>query len=85
MAKKANIAEEDFSNEIPNEETTVDATPAKPEARVNTEVKKVRIRAVEDINSLIACVPYTIAKDKEVLVPSDVAAILCFARKAYRL
>lgn len=53
--------------------------------KVAEEKKLVKIRAMEDIDCLIACKPYTIGKDKEVSVPTDVAAILCFAKKAYRL
>ena len=55
------------------------------EVEVTTEVKKVKIRATEDIDCLIACQPVKVKKDKEVTVSSDVAAILCFAGKAYRL
>lgn len=56
-----------------------------PEATVSTNKKTVKIRVVEDIDCLIACKPYKIAKDKEATVPTDVAAILCYAKKAYRL
>lgn len=70
------------------EETTDEQPTVKnkaPEAVVSTSKKNVKIRVVEDIDCLIACVPYKIAKDKEVSVPADVAAILCYAKKAYRL
>lgn len=55
------------------------------DVEVTTEVKKVKIRATEDIDCLIACQPVKVKKDKEATVASDVAAILCFAGKAYRL
>lgn len=54
-------------------------------AAISTAKKNVKIRVVEEIDCLISCKPYKFAKDKEVSVPSDVAAILCFAKKAYRL
>lgn len=85
MAKRERPADEDFNEDF-NEERNEETTSKPMEARVtSSEGKKVRIRATEDIHCLIACIPYDIAKDKEVQVPSDVAAILCFARKAYRL
>lgn len=59
-------------------------TPAE-EVEVTAEVKKVKIRATEDIDCIIACQPVKVKKDKETTVASDVAAILCFAEKAYRL
>lgn len=59
-------------------------TPAE-EVEVTAEVKKVKIRATEDIDCIIACKPVKVKKDKETTVASDVAAILCFAGKAYRL
>ena len=52
---------------------------------VTKESKKVKIRAVEDIDCLIACKPYKLSKGKEYSVPSDVAAILCYGEKAFRL
>lgn len=86
MAKREKIEDEDLKNEGFNEEINTDTTTEKePEVRVTTGVKKVKIHTVEEINSIISCIPYHFAKDKDVLVPSDVAAILCFAKKAYRL
>ena len=55
------------------------------EVKVTPASKKVKVRAVEDIHCIVACVSYNLVKDKEYLVPSDVAAILCNANKAYRL
>lgn len=55
------------------------------EATVSTGKKSVKIRTAEEIDCIIAGTPYKMAKDKEVSVPSDVAAILCYANKAYRL
>ncbi len=78
--------------EIPTEEeTTPTETPEEtpnetPEVEVaEAPVKKVKIHATEDIDCFIAGTPVTISKDKEAEVPSDVAAILCFSKKAYRL
>lgn len=75
--------------ETSTEEITVEQTTNKkddaPKATVSTNKKLVKIRVVEDIDCLIACKPYKIAKDKEASVPTDVAAILCYAKKAYRL
>ena len=94
MAQKVNIEDEEVL--ISTEETeasTEETTDVQPDgkknetatATVSTVRKTVKIRAVEDINCLIACKPYAIAKDKEASVPVDVAAILCYAKKAYRL
>lgn len=55
------------------------------EATITTEEKKVRIHVVEPIDCIIAGVPYVFAKDKDVTVPEDVAAILTYSKKAYRL
>lgn len=78
--------------EIPTEEeTTPTETPEEtpnetPEVEVaEAPVKKVKIHATEDIDCFIAGTPVTISKDKDAEVPSDVAAILCFSKKAYRL
>lgn len=75
--------------ETSTEEITVEQITNKkddaPKATVSTNKKLVKIRVVEDIDCLIACKPYKIAKDKEASVPTDVAAILCYAKKAYRL
>lgn len=78
--------------EIPTEEETTptetpEETPTEtPEVEVaEAPVKKVKIHATEDIDCFIAGTPVTISKDKDAEVPSDVAAILCFSKKAYRL
>lgn len=96
MAKKANIEDEEIivdSNDMTEETSTEEVTVAQPTGKkneatvgtVSTAKKLVKIRAVEDIDCLIACKPIRIAKDKEATVPVDVAAILCYAKKAYRL
>lgn len=54
-------------------------------AEVSEEVKKVKIHTLEDINCLIAGNTVSIRKDKDVEVSSDVAAILCYSKKAYRI
>lgn len=81
--------------EIPTEETTPTEVPTEtpeetpnetPEVEVaEAPVKKVKIHATEDIDCFIAGTPVSISKDKDAEVPSDVAAILCFSKKAYRL
>lgn len=58
---------------------------AAEEVTVTTGAKKVKIQVVEEVDCLVACVPYQLSKDKAYLVPSDVAAILCNAKKAYRI
>ena len=96
MAKtRLNIEEDELrvNPEISTEETTKETTDEQdtgknndaPEATVSTGKKKVKIRAIEDIDCIIACKPYIIEKNKEVAVPVDVAAILCYGKKAYRL
>ena len=89
MAKtKINTEEEGkLNNPIDAENGSNEEAVISPEtkAEVNSEVKKVKIRATEDIDCLISCQPVKVKKDKEVAVTSDVAAILCFAGKAYRL
>ena len=77
MAKKDNLENE--NPEVLNPDSA-------PEARVNvTTSKKVKVLASEDIDCIVGGVAYAISKDKEATLPSDVAAILCFAGKAYRL
>ena len=73
--------------EIPTEGVTPTETPDEtPEVVVaEAPVKKVKIHATEDIDCFIAGTPVTICKDRDAEVPSDVAAILCFSKKAYRL
>ena len=88
MAKSQKINTEDegkLNNPIDVENGNNDGGAPAKEVEVTTEVKKVKIRATEDIDCLIACQPVKVKKDKETTVASDVAAILCFAGKAYRL
>ena len=84
MAKKSGIENPEIENP---EGLNPDSTEEKvPEARVNvTTSKKVKVRASEDIDCIVGGTSYAISKDKEATLPSDVAAILCFAGKAYRL
>ena len=88
MAKSQKINTEDegkLNNPIDAENGNNDGGAPADEVDVTTEVKKVKIRATEDIDCIIACQPVKVQKDKETTVASDVAAILCFAGKAYRL
>lgn len=57
--------------------------PVKSEPTVGDE-KKVRIVTSEEIDCWIGGVHYVIGERKDASVPSDVAAILCSSRKAYR-
>lgn len=91
MAKtKVNIEEEDIQKENPTGEIK-EETAAENKERTAEEVvvtagaKKVKVQVVEDVNCIVACVPYNLKKDRAYLVPSDVAAILCNAKKAYRI
>lgn len=65
-------------------EQQVKETTAAPEAKVSKEGKKVKIHTTEEIDCIVAGVPYVIAKNKDAQVPADVAAILVNAKKAYR-
>lgn len=88
MAKSQKINTEDegkLNNPIDAENGNNDGGAPADEVEVTTEVKKVKIHATEDIDCIIACQPVKVQKDKETTVASDVAAILCFAGKAYRL
>lgn len=55
------------------------------ETAVNNPQKMVRIHTTENVHAIVAQISYDFPKDKDVSVPSDVAAILTHARKAYRL
>ena len=91
MAKtKVNIEEEDIQKGNPiggvNEETAADNKErVAEEVTVSNGTKKVKVQVVEEVNCIVACVPYNLKKDRAHLVPSDVAAILCNAKKAYRI
>lgn len=87
MAKSQRINTEDegkLNNPIDVDNSKYEDTPI-DEVEVTVKIKKVKIRATEDIDCLIACQPVKVKKDKETTVASDVAAILCFAGKAYRI
>lgn len=80
MAKKAVVVNEEPLQEV--EETLVEA----PEDAVATSsTKSVRVHLTEDVNSFIGGNHYTGRKDRDLVVPSDVAAILVNGRKAYRI
>lgn len=99
MAKKSGIEEEENVNVIDaaqsaeEVETGADETPVKkilskvkiaPEVEI-TNAKKVKVRFSEDARCSVACTIYDFQKDRVYEVPSDVAAILCHAKKAYRV
>lgn len=91
MAKtKVNIEEEDVQKGNPTEEVNEEAAAENKERTaeeviITTGAKKVKVQVVEDVDCLVACTPYELKKDTAYLVPSDVAAILCNAKKAYRI
>lgn len=93
MAKtKLNNMEEESlkSNENPMGEREEDVVVggrgrAAEEIAVVTGVKKVKIQVIEKVDCLVARVPYQLEKGKVYSVPSDVAAVLCNANKAYRI
>lgn len=87
MAKtKVNNEEYEMKDsEISNEERIGEQNEVVPEATITKGKKNVRVRVVEDVDCFIACIQYKIEKDKEANVPIDVAAILCNAKKAYRI
>lgn len=58
--------------------------PAAPKAEVAKGTKMVKIHTTEEVDCIIAGIPYVIAKNKDAQVPADVAAILVNAQKAYR-
>ena len=47
--------------------------------------KSVKIRMLEGVDCIISGEAYRFSKGKEASVPSDVAAILCNSKKAFRL
>lgn len=89
MAKKVNEEAVEAPNVEMNENANEAPTPAPVESPMKeakaTTIKKVRIRAFEPINCIIAGTPYRINKDTESAVPTDVAAILVNSGKAYRI
>ena len=48
-------------------------------------IKNVAIHLTEDVESTVAGIRYSGKRDKEISVPSDVAAILVNAKVAYRV
>lgn len=100
MARKQSNEEEVQVQEAPQVEVQVEEIPETPEVTaapakkapettevktVTAPVKKVKIRTTEEVNCIIAGVPYNLGGNKEVQVPSDVAAILVNGGKAFRL
>lgn len=86
MARKQSNEEEVQVQEAPQAEVQVEEAPETTEVTtVTAPVKKVKIRTTEEVNCIIAGVPYNLGGNKEVQVPSDVAAILVNGGKAFRL
>lgn len=72
--------------ENPIEEVVPENTIEAPEVEVNeVKVKKVKIHTLEEIDCIVAGNHISLRKDKDVEVSADVAAILCYSKKAYRL
>lgn len=61
------------------------SAPAAPVAQVSGKVRMVKIHTTEAIETFIGGTRYDFKSDREVAVPSDVAAILCNSRKAFRV
>lgn len=74
----------DENSELEKQESPV-ADRQQEEVTVTTGAKKVNITLMEDADCIIACNSYKMTKGKTYKVPSDVAAILCYAGKAYRV
>lgn len=72
-------------SETPIEKEKEDAADRNADEVVLNTGKKVTIHTVDDVDCIVAGTPYKMAKDKTFKVPSDVAAILTNAKKAYRL
>lgn len=82
------------TDEVPNAEVSTETTNEivpentneAPEVAVNeVEVKKVKIHTLDEIDCIVAGNHISLRKDKDVEVSADVAAILCYSKKAYRL
>jgi hypothetical protein len=68
------------------EEVKIEPEVKKPTAVVTGKVtKKTRIHCVENVDCIVAGNRYKFPKGKETEVPDDVAAILSFAKKAFRM
>lgn len=80
----ANMVEETKNVNV-NESAKPAASKPAREGSVTTGRKNVRIRITEPVDCIIAGVAYKFSKDKEAQVPADVAGILCYSKKAYRL
>lgn len=52
---------------------------------VNTAPKDVTIHVTDNIDNIVGGVFYSLKRDKDYKVPSDVASILCNAGYAYRI
>lgn len=85
MARKQSNEEEVQVQEAPQVENPQGAPEPAEVTTVAAPVKKVKIRTTEEVNCIIAGVPYNLGGNKEVQVPSDVAAILVNGGKAFRL
>ena len=81
------------TDEVPNVEVpegtngiVPENTNEAPEVAVNeVEVRKVKIHTLDEIDCIVAGNHISLRKDKDVEVSADVAAILCYSKKAYRL
>ena len=84
MAKK-NIQEDDGLLESQKVEGTDENSATEVKEVKVTSSKEVRIHVTEEVDCRISCKPYKLKAGKDYKVPSDVAAILCYGGKAYRL
>jgi hypothetical protein len=81
---------EDTPKEGKQEPVEVVKSEVKPEAVKKADVapttlKKVKVHLTEELDCFVGQVHYTGRKDRDLEVPSDVAAILVNGKKAYRI
>lgn len=80
-----NGGQQEQPQEQPQEQQAPQA-PKAPKAAVQAPTNNsVKIHTLEEVNCVIAGIPYVFAKGKDAKVPSDVAAILTNSQKAYRI
>lgn len=68
-----------------DDDVKIKASRVAREVKTASGAKNVKIQVVEPVDCIISGIPYKLAKDKSYEVPSDVAAVLNNAKKAYRI
>lgn len=87
-ASVQNLTDENAEGTNTGDEETdekIKASRIAKEVKTSLGAKNVKIQVVEPVDCIIAGVPYKLNKDKSYEVPSDVAAVLNNAKKAYRI